>query len=218
MTTTHVETSPTSELAASDDATERAPTTPSAMPLETTPSETMPLETMPSETTDGESAATSPADQRRKIEEQLELLKRREVELKRQLALADHPTLADPLREIEGKLFAVQRAEARLHEGLSRSEEKKLETLTKKLEAQREKRRELDRVIGELEREVEVLAVEKKLALEADRRGALETLIATLGTQLPAFEAARLDVLTLVPDLAGRMDELESMAKTIVKS
>jgi hypothetical protein len=60
---------------------------------------------------------------RRRLEEQLEALKRRESELRRALAIADHPELAEAIRELEGRAYAISRVEAKLAQGLTKAEE-----------------------------------------------------------------------------------------------
>src|SRR4051812_26892018 len=57
-------------------------------------------------------STASPQTGRKRLAEQLEALKRKEAELRRALAVADHPELAEAIRSIEGRAFALSRADA----------------------------------------------------------------------------------------------------------
>ena len=145
----------------------------------------------------------SPPNTRRRIEEQLEALKRREAELRRELAVADHPELAEPLRVLEGH---------------SKAEERRRETLEKKLARAREKRMEIDAQIAELEAELAPLGEARMLAFEAERKDCMERLLAALGTHEGDFQRAGLDTSVLVPDLARLMPEVRTLAETLAQS
>jgi DNA repair exonuclease SbcCD ATPase subunit len=161
-------------------------------------------------------ASEGPPGERKRIEEQLLALERKRQELERALAIADHPELAEPLRLVEGRLFAVVRVEGKMTEGLSRSEEKRKEALEKKLEAAREKRAQLDAQIAELESELAPLGEARQRAFEVERRAALEQLVAVLGAHEPGFAGAGLEITRLVPDLARLMPELRDVAEVMV--
>ena len=160
----------------------------------------------------------SPPNTRRRIEEQLEALKRREAELRRELAVADHPELAEPLRVLEGHAYAVARVEAKMAQGLSKAEERRRETLEKKLASAREKRMEIDAQIAELEAELAPLGEARMLAFEAERKDCMERLLAALGTHEGDFQRAGLDTSVLVPDLARLMPEVRTLAETLAQS
>ena len=93
------------------------------------------VEVIPDQSSGGEPSepASVAKPDRRKLEEQLESLKRKEFELRRALTIADHPVLADAIRELEGRAYAVARAEGKLAQGLSKAEERRRDTLEKKL-------------------------------------------------------------------------------------
>lgn len=153
---------------------------------------------------------------KKRLEEQLEALKRREVELRRALAIADHPGLADTIRLLDGRAYALTRAEAKIAQGLSKAEERRKETLEKKLEALEAKRAELDTQIAELRKEYECLVHERALALEAERREALHALIAALGEHAASLTAAGLDAGELVPEIGRRTSEIRAAAEELV--
>jgi len=154
----------------------------------------------------------SPVSERRRLEEQLEALKRREAELRRALALADHPVLADAVRLLEGRAFAITRVDAKLAQGLSKSEERRVETVEKKLTAARSKREELDLQIAELERELAQLGVERTASFRAERRDAMIQLIAELNAHDDAFRAAGVEVATMLPQIGEWMPEIRALA------
>jgi hypothetical protein len=164
------------------------------------------------------SEEASPPNTRKRIEEQLEALKRREAELRRELAIADHPELTEPLRVLEGHAYAVARVEAKMAQGLSKAEERRRETLEKKLASAREKRAEIDTQIAELEAELAPLGEARMLAFEAERKDCMERLLAALGTHEGDFQRAGLDTSILVPDLARLMPEVRTLAENLAKS
>lgn len=165
--------------------------------------------------TEPDDASATPVD-RKRIAEQLEALKRKEAELRRALAISDHPELADAIRALEGRAYAVARAEAKMAQGLSKSEERRRDTLEKKLASLREKRAELDAHIGELEAELSSLTEERVRAFEGERRDAMERLLAALGTHEAALRAAGLEASSLVPEIAGFMPEIRALAEALV--
>jgi chromosome segregation ATPase len=153
---------------------------------------------------------------RKRIEEQLEALKRRESELRRALAVADHPELAEAIRALEGCAYALSRAEGKLAQGLSKAEERRRETLEKKLAVAREKRAEIDAQIAELEGELATLTEERTRAFEAERQEAMERLLAALGTHTAALATAGLEASALVPELGRWMPEIRGLAEKLV--
>lgn len=159
-----------------------------------------------------DASEASGANERRRLEEQLEALKRREVELRRALALADHPALADAVRLLEGRMYSVGRADAKLATGLSKSELRRVDTLEKKLSSARVRREELDQQVAELERELSQLGVERIEAFRAERRDALVQLIAELNRHDDAFRAAGVEVFALLPLLGELMPEIRALA------
>jgi hypothetical protein len=154
---------------------------------------------------------------RKRLEEQLEALKRKEAELRRALAIADHPALAEAIRELEGCAFSVSRAEAKMAQGLSKSEERRRETLEKKVSGLREKRGELDAQIQQIEAELAELGELRTQAFETERRDAMQRLIATLGMHQAALNTAGLEAAHLVPELARWMPEIIALAEQLVK-
>jgi chromosome segregation ATPase len=169
--------------------------------------------------------ATPPADcpelavpgvDKRRLEGQLEALKRKEFELRRALALADHPELADAIRRLDGRVYALTRVESKLMQGLSKSEERRKETLEKKLAVLRAKAAELDAQIAELSAEHAQLVDARIAALEAERRVALNELVACLGEHTAALSAAGLDAADLVPEIGQRMGEIRDAAQDLV--
>lgn len=153
---------------------------------------------------------------RKKIEEQLGALKRKEAELRRALAIADHPALAEAIRALEGRVYAVTRSEAKMAEGLTKSEAKKRETLEKKLGAARAKRDEIQATIDALEAELAPLGEERARAAEAERKDAMERLLAALATHDDAFRAAGVEASSLVPGLDRLLPGVQAMAETLV--
>lgn len=160
--------------------------------------------------------ALAPAVDKKRLEEQLEALKRKEVELRRALAIANHPELADAIRLLDGRAFALTRVEDKIALGLSKSEERRRETLEKKLAGLVEKRAELDAQIAELTAERELLVTARAEALEDERQRALHELVATLGEHAAALASAGLDVGELVPEIGQRMGEIRAAAEALV--
>ena len=150
---------------------------------------------------------------RRKLEEQLEALKRKENELRRALTLADHPSLAEAVRVLEGRIYAVARVEAKLAQGPSKSEARRRETIGKKLSVLQEKRAELDAQIGQLEAELSALGADRTQVHEGERREALEQLMVSLSSSEGQFQEAGIEVTTLVPDLVRLLPEVIALAE-----
>lgn len=150
--------------------------------------------------------------ERQRIAQQLADLERKQAELKRALAMADHPELADALREVEGRAYGVRRVEAQLAQPLTKSEERQRAKLEKKLAAARDKRAALDAQIEALEAELGPLSHERVAQLEEKRASALHQLFATLARHSEGFEAAGLLVTELVPELDAWLPELRTMA------
>jgi chromosome segregation ATPase len=156
-----------------------------------------------------------PLDKKR-LEDQLEALKRKERELRRAIVIADHPGLAEAIRQLEGRAFALSRAEAKLAQGLSKSEARRKETLEKKLATLRAKRAELDGQIDTLDAELRSLVEARTEVLEGERQRALRELVATLGEHTAALTEAGLEAGELVPEIDQRMDELRAVAEELV--
>src|SRR4051812_20300377 len=123
-------------------------------------------------TEEAAAASLDPRAERRRLEEQLNALKRREAELRRALAIADHPELADAVRALDGATYSVTRIETKMAQGLSKSEEKRRETVEKKLAQAQEKRAELDTQIADFRAELSALGEERTRAFELERREA----------------------------------------------
>lgn len=160
--------------------------------------------------------SADPELERRRIREQLGALERKQAELRRALAIAEHPALGDAIRVLEGRAYAVARAEAKMSEGLSRAEERRREAAEKKLAVARAKHTELARQIAALESELAELGEERTRALEAERRDALEKLMAALGAHDAAFAAAGVDPVALVPEVGRLLPEVRAIAEEIV--
>jgi hypothetical protein len=154
-------------------------------------------------------------NERKRLAEQLDALKRKEFELRRALAAADHPEAAEAIRLIEGRAFAVSRAEAKLAQGFSKTEARRREVIEKKLGALRDKRAELDSQIGALETELGGLGADRLATFESERQAALEQLMIAMATHDAALRAAGLDPSTLVPEIAGWLPELDALAKKV---
>jgi hypothetical protein len=154
-------------------------------------------------------------NERKRLAEQLDALKRKEFELRRALAAADHPEAAEAIRLIEGSAFSVARAEAKLAQGFSKSEARRREVIEKKLGALREKRAELDGQVAALEAELGGLGADRLATFESERRAALEQLMIVIATHDAALRAAKLDPSRLVPEIEGWMPELEALAKQV---
>jgi cell division protein FtsB len=158
----------------------------------------------------------TPAVDKKRLEEQLEALKRKELELRRALAIANHPELADAIRLLDGRAYALTRVEGKIALGLSKSEERRKETLEKKLEGLNAKRAELNAQIAELNAELDLLVKARAEALEGERRAALNELVAALGQHTAALSAAGLDVSELVPEIGQRMAQIREAAEQLV--
>ena len=148
---------------------------------------------------------------RDRIQQQLEALKQREAELRRELAIADHPALRDGILAIEGRAYGVTRVEAKMAEGLSKSELRRKETLEKKLGTLRERRVEIDQQIAALELELTPLGEARALAFTKEREDALVALVDVLRAHEAALGAASLDIGLLVPALATWRAELDAL-------
>ena len=152
---------------------------------------------------------------RKRLEEQLSALRRKEAELLRALAITDHPGLADAIRTIEAKVYCVARADAKLAQGLSKSEARRQEVLTKKLSALREKRAELDTQIEALEAEFQELGAARMTDFARERQDALQSLMIALAQHDAEIGAAGLDVRSLLPEIGTLMPELEAIARNV---
>lgn len=155
---------------------------------------------------------------RKRLEEQLEALKKKELELRRAIAIADHPDLAEAIRRLDGRAYALVRVETKITIGLSKAEERRKDGIEKKLETLREKRAELDTQIVALEQEHASLVREREIALQKERSEALHDLVLTLGEHAAALAAAGLDAADLVPEIGQRMDEIRAHAETLVQN
>lgn len=195
--------------------------TESSLPETTAPQKTAPQKTAPQKTapegTAPEADAKPDADgnsaERRQIEEQLAELERKQSELRRALAIANHPTLADAIREIEGRAYGVSRVETRLAEPLSKPEQRQRAKLEKKIQSLQDKRRALDAQIEELEAQLAPLTHERVDGLRAEHEDALRALFAVLATHSNALDEAGLQAASLVPELERWLPQLRSMAE-----
>jgi hypothetical protein len=149
---------------------------------------------------------------KRKIEEQLEALKRKEAELRRALVVAEHPELAEAIRLLQGRTYALERSQDKLALGLTKVEVRRRETLQKKRASLEGKRAELDAQIAELDGELLGLGVERQRGYEAQHRQALEELLLALGAHLGQVQAAGLEITELLPDLKRWLPEIERLA------
>jgi chromosome segregation ATPase len=171
-----------------------------------------------------EADPAKPADEdaerndRKRIEEQLNALRRKEAELLRALAITDHPDLADAIRTIEARVYCVARAEAKLAQGLSKSEARRQEVLTKKLSALREKRAELDTQIASLEADYQELGASRLTDFQRERQDALQSLMIGLAQHEAAIGAAGLDVRALLPEISSLLPELEAIARGVCET
>lgn len=156
-----------------------------------------------------------PKNDRKRLAEQLDALRKKEAELLRALAITDHPDLADAIRTIEARVYCVARADAKIAQGLSKSEARRQEVLSKKLTALREKRAELDTQITALEAESEELGASRLTDFQRERQDALQELMVALATHDSALDSAGLSVQSLLPELSGLMPELEAIARTV---
>ncbi|MEC7525295.1 MAG: hypothetical protein VYE22_35760 [Myxococcota bacterium] len=173
------------------------------------------LDLPPTPAPEGQASADDDAQaekERLRIEQQLAQLERKQAELKRQLAMASHPELADALREVEGRAYGVTRVEEQLAQPLTKSEERQRAKLEKKLAGAREKRDALDAQITELETELSALSDERVAALQDERRAALHQLFTVLAQHSEGFESAGLQVAELIPELDVWLPELRALA------
>lgn len=160
-----------------------------------------------------EQPAPKPAPKdRKRLAEQLDALKRKESELRRAIAVTDHPELAEAIQSIESSAANVARAQAKLAQGFSKTQARKRDAVEKKLGSLRGKRAELDGQIAALEAELGGLGAEEVTAFEQERQQALGELRAVLATHAPALQAAGLEPAALVPELNAWLGELEGSA------
>ncbi|HVY46627.1 MAG TPA: hypothetical protein VHB21_12150 [Minicystis sp.] len=160
----------------------------------------------------GDAEAAALADKRR-IQEQLDALKRREAELRRELAIADHPELRGSLRAIERAAVLVSAADAKIAAGPSKSDARRRDALEKQLAAAHAKRAEVDAKIAEIEAELRDVVGSREAALAEERRAALTGLAATLVEHGPKLAAAGLDLPMLLPGLAGWREDILELTK-----
>lgn len=158
--------------------------------------------------------ATTQSD-RKRLAEQLSALKRKESELRRALAAADHPELAEAIRLIEARAFVVARVETKLAQGFSKTEARRREVIEKKLGSLRDKRAALDTQIGTLETELSGLGSDRLATFRQERQEALQQLLIALGTHEAALHDAGLDPASLVPEIEGWLPELEALASKV---
>jgi hypothetical protein len=149
---------------------------------------------------------------KRKLEGQLEALKRKEAELRRALVVAEHPELAEAIRLLQGRTYALERSEEKLALGLTKAELRRRETLQKKRASLDAKRAELDAQIEQLDGELQGLGVERQQGFEAEHRQGLEELMVALGTHLGEVQAAGLELTELLPDLKRWLPIIEQLA------
>jgi hypothetical protein len=173
------------------------------------------VEALSDEASEAAGEEQEPKNDRKRLAEQLDALRRKEAELLRALAVADHPDLADAIRTIEARVYGVTRADAKIAQGLSKSEARRQETLTKKVTALREKRAELDTQIGGLEAELEEIGAARLTDFQRERHDALQALMVALATHDSAIGAAGLDVRSLLPEIGGLLPELEAIARSV---
>jgi uncharacterized protein YdcH (DUF465 family) len=159
----------------------------------------------------GQISAPSETTERERIQHQLQQLKQRESELRRELAIAEHPELADAIRQIEGRAYGVGRVEAKMAEGLSKSELRKKDTLEKKLLSAMEKRAELDQQIAAFETELAPLGEARTLAFQTERGEALLRLASLLDEHAAAIASAALDLDALIPSLPTWREEIATL-------
>ena len=167
-------------------------------------------------------AADDAVAERRRLEAELAAIEKKREELARALVVNEHPGLAEPIRVLVGRLYAISRVEERMREPLSKSEMRKLESLGKRREALLAKRAELDAKRAELEteltsvaRELALLGDERSQGFERERGQALEALVVALAQLGPAFDAAGVDPARLIDGLAPRLPEVEATARAL---
>ena len=158
-----------------------------------------------------------PVPDRKRLKEQLDALKRKEAELRRALAVTDHPELADAIRSLEASVYCVTRAETKLSQGFSKGEARRREVIEKKLTTLREKRSELDTQISAFEAELVGLGTNRLAEFESERKSALKDLMVALATHDATLSAAGYEAQALVPEIATWMPELEAVAREVSK-
>ena len=152
---------------------------------------------------------------RKRLKEQLDALKRKEAELRRALAVTDHPELADAIRTLEASAYCVTRAETKISQGFSKGEARRREVIEKKLSSLREKRSELDTQIEALEGELAGLGTQRIAEFELERKNALKDLMIALATHDAALVGAGYEAQSLLPEIAEWMPELEAVAREV---
>lgn len=162
-----------------------------------------------------ESPEVAARNERKRIEEQLLALKRKEAELRGALLATDHPELANAIGDIRSRANAVNRAEEQLAQGMSKKEARRRDALEKKLSSLRTKRAELDEQIGTLEQEYAELGMERRAQYEAEREEAMQRLMAALGSHADSLKDAGVDPKGLVPELEGWWSELQAIAARV---
>lgn len=179
-------------------------------------------ETPAAEVSVSETPVVDATTERRRLEAELAAIEKKREELAKALIVNAHPELADPIRILTGRLYAVTRVEERMGEPLTKAETRKVESLGKKRESLIAKRAELDAKRAEIE--TEISTVDHELAMLGDERTkgfarerveALEQLVVTLAQLGPAFDAAGVDPVRLVDGLAARMPEVTTAAEEL---
>lgn len=167
-------------------------------------------------------APQDPTTERRRLEAELAAIEKKREELARALVVNAHPELADPIRMLTGRLYAVTRIEERMREPLSKAEVRKVESLGKKRESLVAKRAELDAKragleaeMTEIDRELAQLGEQRTQGFERERTEALEQLVVTLAQLGPVFEAAGADPVQLVAGLGPRLPEVQLAAEEL---
>jgi len=165
---------------------------------------------------------TDASSERRRLEAELAAIEKKRDELARALIVNAHPELADPIRVLTGRVYAVSRVEERMREPLSKGETRKLESLGKKRESLLAKRAELDAKraeieteIGTVEHELALLGEERTKGFTREREEALEQLVVSLAQHGAAFDGAGVDPVRLVEGLDARMAEVKQTAEQL---
>ncbi len=160
--------------------------------------------------------------ERRRLEAELAAIEKKREELARALIVNAHPELADPIRVLTGRLYAVARVEERMREPLSKGETRKLESLGKKRESLLAKRAELDAKraeveseIGTVDHELSLLGDERTKGFGRERDEALEQLVVSLAQLGPVFDGAGVDPVRVVDGLEARMPEVKLAAEEL---
>jgi hypothetical protein len=104
--------SSTDELTPPTEIHHDAPTSADALEAATPESSTAAMSTGPEDT----------AAERRRLEAELAAIEKKREELARALIVNAHPELAEPIRVLTGRLYAVARVEERMREPLSKAE------------------------------------------------------------------------------------------------